>query len=283
MARALSRKTPTTTSTTDDSSTASTAQTIAIFNSEVASTAERIDDLNRLLDEVRGKVMDEAIESYDLYGHTNERVLEGDELRAALRKYDALSMIQERVIVLRKLQPQIDHELEGDPADSVARELASESAGLSAILFLSEISLVRCLRNTAFAMGLDPTPFTIVKENLTTESRASALALAELMALHSVSSCAISAKDSEQNQFCDEPALTETMQIVMRAMKQIDGSRLLSAAAIREELDTRLNVETVRRVVKNLEARGYAERPEGLRAGFRLTRAGRLKAGKIEV
>ena len=252
-------------------------------SAETKHLQDRLREYREILGAIQERVLKESFEAIDLYGFDRCRVLEGADLVEALRRYDGVSLIQERVIDLQKIEPSIDRVLAIHPHDADAKSLERELHFLQAPLVLNGFSLLRCLRDTAFAMGLDPTPFTVVQENLTKESRASALALAELMALSSATSCAISVEGSDENESCDEPALTEPMQIVMRAMKQFDGSRLLSAAAIKEELETRLNVETVRRVIKALEARGYAERPEGSRRGVRLTRTGRLKAGKIEV
>lgn len=260
----------------------SQSSTLAVTSPADSDGSQRLQDAQEILREIRERVLDEAIEAFELYGVVKDRVLEGDELVEALRRYDGVSLIQERVIELQDLEPSIDRFVAADPNDAEAKSLLDELAWLKCVLLLNGLSLLRCLRNTAFAMGLDPIPFTIVQENLTRETRAKALGVAELMVLKSrnvTSSIEPIAKPSDDQV---DPSITMPMEEVMRAMYRFDGSRLLSAAAIAEELETRLHVETVRRAVVALEACGYVERPEGPRRGCRLTRAGRLKAGKIE-
>jgi len=79
------------------------------------------------------------------------------------------------------------------------------------------------------------------------------------------------------------PALTEAQADVLRTMAEFDGSRLLSRDAIVHEMKatTRRSPETVRRCVAKLIEVGLAERPEGPRAGARLTNLGRRQAVKI--
>lgn len=243
---------------------------LAVTSVAESDEARRLQDLREILRGIHERVMGEATEAVDLYGVGEDRVLEGDELGEALRRYDGVSLIQERVIELQGLQLMCQQDTE-------------ELVGLESLLVLNGFSLLRCLRNTAFAMGLDPTPFTVVQENLTRETRARALGVAELMGLKSqnvTSSNELKPLPSDDQL---EPAITMPMEIVLRAMHRFDASRLLSAAAITDELETHLNAETVRRAVVALRARGYVERPEGPRSGCRLTRIGRLKAGKIEV
>ncbi len=250
--------------------------------------AERLQDLmqgyHEKLREIEKRVLDEGIESVDLYGFDQCRVLEGDELVEGLRRYDGVSLIQERVIELQDVKPAIDRVLAVDPMDADAKSLLEEQMWLKCILMLNGLSLLRCLRNTAFAMGLDPTPFTVVHENLTNETRASALGLAELMSLTMRRAHTNAEPDFviESNRV-DEPSLTKSQQTVLKTMTRFGGSNLLSTSEIRGEMDRseRLSEETIRLAIKVLVLADLVERPQGPRKGCRLTLSGRKLAGKI--
>ena len=78
-------------------------------------------------------------------------------------------------------------------------------------------------------------------------------------------------------------ALTPNQTLVIGTMARFDGSRLLSAAAIEEEMgpSQRLSARTIGSIVRRLMKLGLAERPEGERSGARLTTKGRRLAPKI--
>ena len=79
------------------------------------------------------------------------------------------------------------------------------------------------------------------------------------------------------------PALSDNQSQVLRTMARFDGSQLLSAKMIAEEMNAaiRLSEETVRLCVRKLIKSKLAERPEGDRSGARLNNRGRKLAGKI--
>lgn len=79
------------------------------------------------------------------------------------------------------------------------------------------------------------------------------------------------------------PALTRNDTQVIATMAGVDGSRLLSAVMIAEEMDRaeRLSDRTIRPIVRRLIELGLAERPEGKNSGARLTMEGRRIAAKI--
>lgn len=85
------------------------------------------------------------------------------------------------------------------------------------------------------------------------------------------------------------PALTVNQSRVLRAMARFDASQLPTVAMIaKETVDPEasppvpaLSDEGVRQCVVKLIESSLAERPEGVRSGARLTKAGRKLAGKI--
>jgi hypothetical protein len=89
--------------------------------------------------------------------------------------------------------------------------------------------------------------------------------------------------ETKHDSEASEPALTRSQVNVLNTMADFDGSRLLSAKMIADEMApvVRLSEETVRQCVKRLIDCGLAERPQGDRSGARLTLAGRRRAVKI--
>lgn len=79
------------------------------------------------------------------------------------------------------------------------------------------------------------------------------------------------------------PALTANQILVIATMARFDGSRLLSAATIEQEMDAheRLSDRTIGPIVRRLVELDLAERPEGKRSGARLTMRGRRLAPKV--
>ena len=79
------------------------------------------------------------------------------------------------------------------------------------------------------------------------------------------------------------PGLSPNVTLVVETMARFDGSRLLSAKRIEEEMNLahRLSERTIRKVVVRLIELELAERPDGKRSGARLTMKGRRLAPKI--
>lgn len=222
------------------------------------------------------------MESQRLYAERSEETLIGQELRRALRMYETLSVMQAYIIENQANKARLTRMLEAGELDRDSSEELDELNVLEGVLLLNNISLVRCLRNSAHAMGLDPKPFTVVAEDLTAATRANALGLAEQMTLMLQTELdGASPKKLERSEY--EYQLTETQQNVLRVMSLYHPGAFMGVRTIHSDFcRTYFDVddETVRLAIKALIAQELAERPPSGR-GARLTKAGRKLAGKI--
>jgi hypothetical protein len=89
--------------------------------------------------------------------------------------------------------------------------------------------------------------------------------------------------DADAMQESPPPGLTQNDVRVLRALGEFDPTRLLSAAAIEQEMEPadRLSERTIGEVLRKLIPLGLVERPEGERRGARLTTRGRRLLPKI--
>lgn len=165
------------------SDTAITQADVKSASPPSASSNKKI-DLNSTLaywESATMRIIFDALEAGENYYHLTNTVLEGADLKKAINRYKNLALIQERMIELESPEQNLDARLGQKYLLPLLDDSINEWLCLKTVLMVNGISLIPTLQFTANMMGLDSTPFTIVREDLTTESRARALGLVELM------------------------------------------------------------------------------------------------------
>lgn len=134
------------------------------------------------LDAVLHEVIDRLMSARERYPYP-PIALGGERLRQAAKDYALLGIALEHLLRLKDLEPAADRWLSADPSNALAKRIKQGTLVFETLPIVASVSLVPCLKLSAVARGLDPSPFEACNMHLTAESRAKALALADHLSL----------------------------------------------------------------------------------------------------